>query len=489
MVESQRGRGKFPLSTRPSTLEKFASTKGDQMPTAKSMRQEKDNKIRQAEEAEYLGRPPDNKELIQVTHILPGKELLPSGLDDPGVFDNIRKEYRIYITRDVPNVLDIRCESMPRLRKALHAINWAIRNMRLSNDSTNISLLVQNPTNAPVTNLIQARLGTRPYFDSRNPELLNNSTAMDRHLSQLTTEINSSSEGLIALNKTLGLRVNFGHVVITKKKRDAQDEISHSDLVDLMRVYSRRGGAVFHTRLDGYEKVEEILRFLLQPGEAVCTSEDEIKRGCEITVRSNGLDIKTEGDYTHGKGVQLAMVRATRPEQWARLNWTVAAPDMNYDWNFRVDAWDQAEVPLEFKDLARKVSIATPDDDTLLPVPRVDIHKLASLKDKITDICAKSWVIVPFKDSNYALKFNITKTLKEPGVAEEPEVTWGVELYAPHWEESVNHASGGRKDWGQGLENIWAEGNDLESRLGSFMRTILEVQGLLTRADAGTASS
>ena len=267
MVESQRGKGRFPPSTRPSTLEKFASTKGDQMPTAKSMRQEKDNKIRQAEEAEYLGRPPDNKELIQVkfgilplfptsnidtifqvTHILPGKELLPSGLDDPGVFDNIRKEYRVYITRNVPNVLIISCESMPRLRKALHAINWAIRNMRLSNDSTNISLLVQNPTNAPVSNLIQARLGTRPYFDSRNPELLNNSTAMDRHLSQLTTEINSSSEGLIALNKTLGLRVNFGHVVITKKKRGAQDEISHSDLVDLMRVYSRRGGAVFHTR-------------------------------------------------------------------------------------------------------------------------------------------------------------------------------------------------------------------------------------------------
>ncbi|KAJ4008057.1 hypothetical protein NW752_009935 [Fusarium irregulare] len=489
MVESRRGRGKFPPSTRPSTVEKFASTKGDQMPTAKSMRQEKDNKIRQAEEAEYLGRPPDNKELIQVTHILPGKELLPSGLDDPGVFDNIRKEYRVYITRDVPNVLVIHCESMPRLRKALHAINWAIRNMRLSNDSTNISLLVQETTNAPVTNMIQARLGTRPYFDSRNLELLNNSTAMDRHLSQLTTEINSSSEGLIALNKTLGLRVNFGHVVITKKKRGAQDEISHSDLVDLMRVYSRRGGAVFHTRLDGYEKAEEILRFLLQPGEAVCTSEDEIKRGCAITVRSNGLDIITEGDFTHGKGVQLAMVRATRPEQWARLNWTVAAPDMNYDWNFRVDAWDQAEVPLEFKDLARKVSIASPEDDTLLPVPRVDIHKLASLKDKITDICAKSWVIVPFKDSNYALKFNITKTLKELGVAEEPEVTWGVELYAPHWEESVNHASGGRKDWGQGLENIWAEGNDLESRLGSFMRTILEVQGLLTRADAGTASS
>ncbi|CAG7562213.1 unnamed protein product [Fusarium equiseti] len=489
MVETQRERGKAPLSTRLSTLKKFASTKDDQMPTAKSMRQEKGDKIRQAEKAQYLGRPPDNNDLIQVTHIIPGKEMLPSGLDDPRAFDKIRREYRVYITRDIPNVLDIRCESMPRLQKALHAINWTIRNMRLSNDSTNISLLVQEPTNAPVTDLIQAKLGTRAYFPSRSPQLLDNSTAMDRHLSQLTMEVNSSSEGLIALNKMLGLRVNFGHAVITKKKRGAQDEISHSAFVDLMRVYSKRGGAVFQTRLDGDEKAEEVLRFLLQPEEAICTSEDEIKRGYEIIVRSNGLDIKTEGDYTHGKGVQLAMVRATRPEQWARLNWTVAAPDMNYDWNFRVDAWDQAEVPLEFKDLARKVSVALPDEDNLLPVPRVDIRKLVGLKDKITDICAKSWVIVPFKDSNYELKFNITKTLKEFGAAEEPEVTWGVELYAPHWEESVNHASGGQKDWGQGLENIWAEGNDLESRLGSFIRTILEVQSLLNRADAGTASS
>lgn len=66
MVETQRERGKHPLSIRPSTLKKFASTKGDQMPTAKSMRQEEGDKIRQAEEAEYLGRPPDNKDLIQV---------------------------------------------------------------------------------------------------------------------------------------------------------------------------------------------------------------------------------------------------------------------------------------------------------------------------------------------------------------------------------------------------------------------------------------
>lgn len=232
-----------------------------------------------------------------------------------------------------------------------------------------------------------------------------------------------------------------------------------------------------------------------------------MRRGCEVIVKADGLDIKAEGDFTPGKGVQLAMVRAARTEQWARLNWTVAAPDMyvtferiggrlltvlsyrQYDWSFRVDAWDQVEVPPQFEDLAKRVSITLkPGDDAFLPIPDVDTAKLASLGEQITGICARSWTTVPFKNSSYALKINTTKTLKGPRTIGEPEVTWGVELYAPHWEESVNYASGGRKDWGKELENIWTDGNDLKSRLGSFMRTILEVQALLNRADAGTTT-
>lgn len=63
---AQRGKGSFPLHIGPSRTGKFASTKDDHMPTSISMRQERDERARQAEEAEYRGPPPPGKDLIQV---------------------------------------------------------------------------------------------------------------------------------------------------------------------------------------------------------------------------------------------------------------------------------------------------------------------------------------------------------------------------------------------------------------------------------------
>ncbi|RGP76576.1 hypothetical protein FSPOR_7 [Fusarium sporotrichioides] len=484
---AQRGRGNFSPPAGLSRTAKFASTKNDHMPTSKSMRQDRDERIRQAEDTEYLDRPPADKDLIQATLVLPSKGL-PSGLEDLRVFNDIRRQYRVYIIRDVPNILDIRCESMARLQKALEAVNWAIRDMRLSQDTPNVCFLAQKPDDVLINDMIRVGLGTRPSFLSRSPKLTSDGTAMDRHLSQLTSDIASSSDGLMALNKTMGLRVNFGLLVPIKRKKGTQEEVTYAEFAKLIQGYSRRGGTMFYTRLEDKGEPEQLIRFLVQPGEAICR-DVEMKRGCEVVIKANGLEIKAEGDYTSGKGVQLAMVRATRPEQCALLNWTVAAPDMQYDWNFRIDAWDQVEVPPEFGDLTKKVLISLkPDDDSFLPIPNVNIAKLASLGDQVTEIYTRSWATVPFKDSSYAIKIDVTKNLK--GLqAGEPEVTWGIELYAPHWEESVNYASGGRKDWGKELENIWTEGNDLKSRLGCFMRTILEVQALLNRADAGAGAS
>ncbi|CAF3574491.1 hypothetical protein FGSG_01335 [Fusarium graminearum PH-1] len=490
---ARRGRGNFPPagSTRPVAgpprppvgpprPPRFASTKNDHMPTSKYMRKDRDERIRQAEDAEYLGRPPADKDLIQVTHVLPSKEI-PSGLEDSRVFNDIRRQYQVYITRDIPNILDIRCESMARLQKALEAINWAIRDMRLSQDTPNVCFLTQKPNDVLIHDMIRVGLGTRSSFLSRSPEIISGATAMDHHLPQLTSNIVSSSEGLMALNKTMGLRVNFGLLIPIKRKKGAQEEATYADFTKLVQGYSRRGGAIFYTRLEDDGKAEQLICFLVQSKEAICSDVKEMKRGCEVVVKASGLDIKAEGDYISGKGVQLAMVRATRPEQGALLNWTVAAPDMQYDWSFRIDAWDQVEVPSEFENLAKRISISLkPDDDSFLPIPNVNTAQLASLGEQITEIYTRSWAIVPFKESNYAIKIDVTNNLK--GLqAGEPQVTWGIELYAPHWEESVNYASGGRKDWGKELEHIWTEGEDLKSRLGCFMRTILEVQALLNR--------
>jgi hypothetical protein len=137
---------------------------------------------------------------------------------------------------------------MPRLQKALEAVNWAIRDMRLSNDSPDVYFLAQKPNDALINDMIRVELGTRPCFLSRNPSLFSNATAMDHHLPQLTSDIASSSEGLMALNKTMGLRVNFGHLIAGKKKKGTKDEDTYADFVNLMHNYSRRGGATFQTR-------------------------------------------------------------------------------------------------------------------------------------------------------------------------------------------------------------------------------------------------
>ncbi|KAF4451034.1 hypothetical protein F53441_5933 [Fusarium austroafricanum] len=484
MDRARPGRGAFTPPTGISRPGKFASVKDDHLRTAKHINQGREEKIRQAEDAEFLGHPPPDKELIQVR-----QHLLPSALDEPEVFDDIRREYRVYITRDEPNILNIRCESIHRLQQALKAINWAVRDMRLSSNSSTARFLAQEPTNVMISDMIRLELGARPSFLSRNSHLASNASAMNEHLPKLASDLASAAEGLMALNKTMGLRVNFGRVIIGQRPRGTEDKITFAEFTRLMDKYSSRGGAAFENRLEDAGKAERLLHYISRPEAGICKDMNSMKHGYEVVVVANGLEIKTEADGT-SRRMQLAMVRAIRPELWPRWNWTITAPDMEHDWNVRMDAWDQVNVPTEFKDLAKKVVLVfKSDEDVLLPIPEVNTTRLAILNEQITQIRVKSWAIIPFKESGYFLKIDITKILKGARTAGEPDVNWGFELYAPHWEESMNHMNGGRKDWGKGLENIWEGDGDLKSRLGYFMRTILEVQALLNRAHAYAASS
>ncbi|KAM0437440.1 hypothetical protein ACHAPT_001802 [Fusarium lateritium] len=468
----------------------FASTKDDHMPTAKSIFQGRENRARQAEYNEFLGPAPVDKHLIQLTHVIAGNHLLPPALDEPGALDDIRRQYRVYITRVKPNILDIRCETIGRLQQALRAINWALRDMRLSNEHAYVRFLVQRPTNAIISDMITVELGKRPAFLSPSPHLCSNMSSMKDHIPQLASDMATSAETLTGVSKNMTLRVNFGHLIIGKKKKGSGDEVSFGDFVKLMDMHSTRGGAGFEPKLPNAEKAEKILQFLVKPEQHVCRSTNDIERNCEVTVATEDQEIKANANCIPGQKMQLAMVRAIKPETWGRLNWTAVAPDMKYDWNFRIDAWDKANVPAGFKDLAQKVCLtASVNKETLLTIPSVNTTKLTALEDEIKQIRVKSSAKFPFKDTSYTLEISVTKTAKGVRAAGEPEVTWSIELYAPHWEESVNHVSGGRKVWGTGLENIWTDdGHDLESRLGGFCRVILEVQALLNRAEASAAS-
>lgn len=70
------------------------------------------------------------------------------------------------------------------------------------------------------------------------------------------------------------------------------------------------------------------MRYLVNPAQGIYSSHQEITQGCEVTLVTKGLEIKTDAMDPMGKKMQLSMVRAMRSEAWGRLNWTVAAPDM-----------------------------------------------------------------------------------------------------------------------------------------------------------------
>jgi hypothetical protein len=179
--------------------------------------------------------------------------LLPPELDEPGALDGIRRQYGVYITRVKPNVLDLRCESIGRLQEALRAINWALRDMRLSNEHASVRFLVQRPTNAIISDMISVELGKRPAFLSPSPSLVSNMSSMNDHLPQLASDMAISAEGLMGVSKNMTFRINFGHLTIGKKKKGSEDEVSIGNFTKLMDMYSVRGGASFEPRYAIYQ--------------------------------------------------------------------------------------------------------------------------------------------------------------------------------------------------------------------------------------------
>jgi hypothetical protein len=81
-------------------------------------------------------------------------------------------------------------------------------------------------------------------------------------------------------------------------------------------------------RLPNAERAEKILQFLVKPEQHVCRALKDVERTCEFTVVTEDQEIKANANCIPGQNMKLSMVRATRPEAWGRLNWTVVAPDM-----------------------------------------------------------------------------------------------------------------------------------------------------------------
>ncbi|KAH7136603.1 hypothetical protein EDB81DRAFT_886707 [Dactylonectria macrodidyma] len=483
--QPHRGRGGArgkPFAPRPAGEGREASwSKEKSMGTAKSMKHNNIQKARKVEDNEFLG-PPPPMDTNMVQH------RLPRGLDEPGALDDIRKAHKVYITNVKPNVLDLRCDSISRMQQAIHALNWAIHDLRLSNDHPPARFLVQEPTNADINGMVRVEIGSRPRFASRSPTLVDNSAAMDKHLVDLAADLPKSADTIMALNKSMKMRVNFGQLLVRARNTRGRDEITHDEFVKLLNMYSIRGGASLETKLPEVAKAEQVIQYLVDPEQGICNDQLEVCQSWEVTLVSQGLEVKADGLGPLGTQIQLSMPRSTRPEAWGRLNWTVVAPDMHYDWNLRVDAWDDEDVPGELRDFFSKVKLtmnSTQVTSAAIRIPHISTHKLGKARDTIGQLKLKSSATIPYKSTPYVIEVSVTKAWQGSCTTDEPETTWGIEVYAAHWDESIMHTSGDdhRKDWGQGLKNMWpGDQPALEARFEEFLDAVLEIQALLQRA-------
>lgn len=174
--------------------------------------------------------------------------MLPVGLDVPGVLDELRRAYSAYITFPEQNVLDIRCATISRMKDAVHAVNWAIHDMRLASDNPPIKFFAQEPTKSNATDLVTVKMGFRPHFACHLPTPCSNSTALDKHSQRLSDEMAASAGTLMGLNKQLTMRVVFGHMNIKQRNTQGRDNITYDEFVKLISIYSTRGGASLQSR-------------------------------------------------------------------------------------------------------------------------------------------------------------------------------------------------------------------------------------------------
>ena len=148
------------------------------------------------------------------------------------------------------------------------------------------------------------------------------------------------------------------------------------------------------------------------------------------------------------------------------------------------------EPPSWLSGFTQKIGLETPDgghaQSELLKFPVVKA-RLGDLESQVNQIRMTTAATIPYKDTPYVMEVNVSKAWEGGRTSAQPVTSWGIELYALHWEETINYVStGGRKkDWGERLQNIWP-GDDpsLEARFGDFLRTVLEVQALLEDIDS-----
>ncbi|PFH63346.1 hypothetical protein XA68_13803 [Ophiocordyceps unilateralis] len=488
---SERANGSSSQAQAPDkTKKKFAV--GDKMATAKS---QMDNRRRTAQsdaEAEHLNMAPPElmDSLLEATLVIPGKHMLPRGIEESPGLVKIRKENKAYITRSQPNIFEIRTDNIKQLQNAMKELNWLIHDLRLSTENLRTRFVVQKPMNADNDSLVTVKLNSRPTTAMHSSLVpIVSSLAHDNFL-QLRGILASSAYILKALGTGLKMRVNFGRFEIRQRKRGVGDEMTYPDFTNMVALYSKRGGAGIHTQLFDVANAEKVVQHLVDPDVGIFAADrHRIQKHCSMSLKVKNIELLSTVQEQSAQVTQLSAARMRERKMIPKLNWTVVSPDMQLDWNLQVDVFEpiSEKTEKEFRNVINvmegiKLLRRHGDDESPLQPPRVVVTPRPG-SDEVDETVLKTSVILPFKSTRYVVEVSVSQTWNRMETQSDPETRWGVEFYGLHWEETLEGISpqGQRDDWGAVVRTLWPSGGgDAETGFLSFLEDVAEVQSALT---------
>ncbi|POR35404.1 Uncharacterized protein TPAR_04429 [Tolypocladium paradoxum] len=464
------------------------------MESAKSLMHAKRRASTAAAEEGHLGVPPPDPSLIQASLVIPGQHMLPRGLDNPAALDAIRKKHKVWINRVQPNVLELRGENIRRLQEAMSEINWVLHDMRLSSENPTTRFLAQMPVNVPDTAVVRVDINTRPHVATAKSTPGDVLPAALDIFHQLHAGLVPSMDILRGLGTDLKMRVNFGRLQVRMRKKGLGNEMTYAQFAKMVPGYSVRGGAGLDIRLSDAHVADKVAQRLMDPVAGILDDENlGVQRRCAVLLQIGDQELVAEAETPSTERAQVSASRMIRTDKWTRLNWTVAAPDMELDWNLQVESCDMASVPAELRNLAGGIVLIPDreggDQPAALKPPRVVMTTRVG-GDKVDETWLKTSTLVPFKDTPFIVEISVTQAWSGLKTNTTPETWWGVEFYGQHWDEAINHVSPGerRKDWGPGLQDIWlGRSPSLEERFMEFLEHVLEIQSALGGADFSAA--
>ncbi|CAH0047917.1 unnamed protein product [Clonostachys solani] len=460
-----------------------------QVKTYGTTKKRSDLKRREKEKTEqsvYLGQAPEG--LFECRFVIPNGDQFPNGLENLSVLDAVRQSQRIWINVVEPDVLSVRSETMANLREAMGAINWAFHDMRLAVENPAAQFIVQMPKYAHAEGPVFVDLGARPVIGETDAphEVRGAEAIVNGLIEKIAPGLSNSMETLRGLDKDLSMRAHLGRINIRQKKTGAGREFSLKQFEQLMKTYSIRGGASLNSELADVQFVDNVIDWLSNPAHGLVQEVGEMECKCTLAIVSPECELGGTVQDVTGPSPQVWLENPFSFEHHPRLDCTVASPDRQFDWNFEVHAgiiMDTA--PKGMRTMIQNLPMSgakTPDVSRHLIFPTLKKLRPNHIDKSVNETKLKSSILLPMIETPYVVEISITKSWKGSEVAAPPTITWSVEFYGMHWNETINTASrdGRKKDWGNDMDKIWA-GSDpsLESRLGDFLHCILRIQAAL----------